>query len=73
MPKEIHEIFEVDDKILLSPEDIADLLGMHVESVRRWCRVGRIDCYNFGGKYIIVGSSFKDFMRNSRRRPDDVL
>jgi excisionase family DNA binding protein len=62
----LHDIFEVPDSAILHPEDIADMTKMHVESVRRWCRSGKLSSYQFGGKYIIVGSDFKDFMRMSK-------
>jgi excisionase family DNA binding protein len=63
---ELHEIFQVDDEAVLSPEEISEMIGMHVESVRRWCRSGKIDSYCFGGKYIIIGSNFKSFMKKAR-------
>jgi excisionase family DNA binding protein len=67
--KMLHEIFEVDDNVVLHIEDIAEMTKMHVESVRRWCRSGKLPCYNFGNKYIVVGSDFKDFMRMAKVKP----
>ncbi|CAM4026867.1 helix-turn-helix domain-containing protein [Paenibacillus alkaliterrae] len=61
----IHKIFDVEDDAVLHVEDIADITKMHVESVRRWCRSGKLQSYNFGNKYIVVGSDFKNFMKQS--------
>ena len=66
MVNNIHEIFNVPDEKILHPEDIAAMVNMHVESVRRWCRQGKLASYSFGNKYIIIGSDFKQFMRNSK-------
>lgn len=65
---DIHKIFEVDDDAVLTPEEISEMLGFHIESVRRWCRSGKLDCYSFGGKYVILGSEFKAFMERSRKK-----
>jgi cytochrome b subunit of formate dehydrogenase len=62
----IHKIFEVADDAVLHAEDIARITNMHVESVRRWCRSGKLTSYNFGNKYIVVGSDFKNFMKLSK-------
>lgn len=66
---QIHEIFEVNDDEILHAEDIAKLVNMHVESVRRWCRTGKLTSYNFGNKYIIVGVDFKHFMKRAKINP----
>jgi excisionase family DNA binding protein len=66
--KQLHSVFNVDDDMILKPEEIADMLGVHVETVRRWCRTAKLDNYNCGGNYIIMGSSFKEFMKRSRTR-----
>jgi excisionase family DNA binding protein len=65
---DIHKIFEVHDEAVLTPEEIANRIGFHIETVRRWCRDGKLDCYSFGGKYVIVGSDFKSFMHRSRKK-----
>lgn len=65
---DIHKTFEVPDDAVLTPEEIANRLGVHIETVRRWCRAGKLDSYNFGGKYVIVGSEFKAFMERSRKK-----
>ncbi|WHY65379.1 helix-turn-helix domain-containing protein [Neobacillus sp. SuZ13] len=66
--EDIHESFLVSDDAVLNPEQIANMLGMNAESVRRWCRQNKITHYSFGGKFIIMGKDFKTFIRASRRR-----
>ncbi|MBD3842780.1 MAG: helix-turn-helix domain-containing protein [Campylobacterales bacterium] len=65
---DLHDMFDVLDDEILHLEDIAQLTKMHVESVRRWCRSGKLPSYNFGNKYIVVGSDFKEFMKKSRTK-----
>lgn len=62
----LNSIFDVPNDTVLHIEDIAKLVNMHEESVRRWCRSGKLPSYNFGNKYIVVGSDFKSFMKSSR-------
>lgn len=69
---DIHYVFQVDDNEVLHVEEIAKLTKMHVESVRRWCRHGKLPSYQFGGKFIVVGSDFKDFMQRSKVKPNWV-
>ncbi|NLP50236.1 helix-turn-helix domain-containing protein [Bacillus sp. RO1] len=64
----LHSAFNVDDDMILKPEEVSEMLGVHVETVRRWCRTGKLDNYNCGGNYIIMGSSFKEFMKRSRTK-----
>lgn len=64
----IHHIFQVPDETVLTPEDIAILVNMHVESVRRWCRNGKLPSYSFGSKYIILGEDFKKFMTRAKSK-----
>jgi excisionase family DNA binding protein len=66
---ELSPLFDVPDDVVLHIEDIADLIGMHSESVRRWCRDGKMASYCFGNKYIITGLDFKAFMKASRVKP----
>lgn len=67
--RDIHPIFQVDDNEILHVEEIAKLTKMHTESVRRWCRSGKLPSYQFGGKFIVTGNDFKDFMSRSRVKP----
>jgi excisionase family DNA binding protein len=54
---------------LLSVHQAAEYLGIHHETLRRWCREGRITFHDFGGsgyKFDIVDL---DAWIASRRRP----
>lgn len=65
----IHQMFNVNDDEVLHAEDVAKMVHMHVESVRRWCRTGKLPSYNFGNRFIIVGADFKEFMRTAKTKP----
>lgn len=64
---DISKTFEsVPDEAVLSPGVIAELLCRSNETIRRWCRSGRLPSYSFGGKYIIIGEDFKRFMKQAK-------
>ncbi|TVY10671.1 helix-turn-helix domain-containing protein [Paenibacillus cremeus] len=64
---EINEKFKsIPDQTMLSPSAIAKMLNVHKETVRRWCREGKLPAYNWGGKYVICASDFKKFMELSK-------
>lgn len=65
--KDIHPIFDVSDGVVLTPDLIAEMLCLNPATVRSWCRNGKLPSYSFGGKYVIVGSDFKRFMKNAKR------
>jgi excisionase family DNA binding protein len=67
--EEIHQMFQVDDDIILHVETIAEMVGMTQETVRSWCRSGKLPSYQFGKKYIVTGSDFKEFMKLHRVKP----
>jgi excisionase family DNA binding protein len=64
----LHPMFDIPDDVVLHPENIAELLGVSIETVRRWCRESKLPNYSFGGKYIITGDDFKAYMRKARSR-----
>ncbi|MEK8130266.1 helix-turn-helix domain-containing protein [Paenibacillus filicis] len=67
MNEGINEEFEaIPDKTTLSPSNVAKMLNVSLETVRRWCRQDKIPSYSWGGKYVIKGSDFKEFMRRGR-------
>lgn len=68
--QQIHPSFQnIPDDMSLQLEEISSLVGMHIESVRRWCRSGKLKSYKFGMKYTVKGSDFKDFMKRSLVKP----
>jgi excisionase family DNA binding protein len=66
---DLSPLFNIPDDVVMHIEDIAELTGMHQESVRRWCRDGKMASYCFGNRYIVTGHDFKDFMKASRVKP----
>lgn len=59
------EFLNIPDSATLRPSFIADTLNVHIETVRRWLRSGKLKSYSFGGKYVIKGSDFKEFLLHS--------
>ena len=51
----------IDDDLLLTPKNIANLIGIHEETVRRWCRKGYLKSISPFGRYKIQGKDFKAF------------
>lgn len=51
----------IDDDLLLTPNNIANLIGVHEETVRRWCRKGYLKSVSPFGRYKIQGADFKAF------------
>lgn len=62
----------IPDTMILVPQEIALLTGMSVESVRRWCRDGRISSYCYSGRYCVTGAGFKEFLQRSRVFPRKI-
>ncbi|WP_066385806.1 helix-turn-helix domain-containing protein [Neobacillus mesonae] len=62
----------IPDETILSISDISELLGRSEETIRRWCREGKLPSYSFGGKYGILGAEFKNFILNSKKRSKKV-
>jgi excisionase family DNA binding protein len=69
----LDEKFNLPDDWVLTPEQIADLVGMSPITVRTWCREGKIEAYQFNRKYIITGKAFKKFMIKSHNRSKSVI
>jgi excisionase family DNA binding protein len=63
---------EITDDMVMTPNDIADLIGLSVRQIRRYCENGKIKSYCFGSKYVIYGSDFKEFMKQNQVRPRSV-
>lgn len=51
-----------DDNEILTPERIAKMWGFHPETVRNWCRNGKLKSIKWGGKFAIRGKDFKEYM-----------
>lgn len=65
----LHPMFEsIPDDMALSPDVIAEMLNLSAESIRRWCRTGQLPNYNFGNKFIIMGSDFKEHLKKHKTK-----
>ncbi len=56
------------DERLLTVADVADLLQVDEQTVRRWIRAGRLVAHNFGGKagYRIRRADLEAFLATTR-------
>jgi len=66
-PKLNRRFEQLADESTLSPQDVAILVNLSNETVRRWCRSGKLPSYNRGGKYAICTNDFKEFMLRSKQ------
>jgi len=41
------------DKLVFQPDEVAELLGVHPESVRRWIRAGKLNAAK-AGRYLLI-------------------
>ena len=50
----------------LTTKDVADQLNIHIETVRRWIRIGALRAVSIGGKggYRIREKDLNDFLRS---------
>jgi len=56
-------IFElIDDELYYTPNDVSELLGVHPETVRRWCRQQKLRIVSPIGRYKIWGKDLKQFL-----------
>jgi excisionase family DNA binding protein len=53
----------------LAPQDIADSLGVDVETVRRWIKGGRLRAFKPGKEYRIREADLEEFLREREVRP----
>ena len=47
----------------LTPEEIAATLRVHISTVRRWIRDGRLPAYRVGRQYRITKLAYQQFMK----------
>jgi excisionase family DNA binding protein len=53
----------------VAPQDVADELGVDVETVRRWIKAGRLRAFKPGKEYRILKSDLEEFLRAREVRP----
>lgn len=57
------EIIEmIDDDMILTPKDVSELIGKSAETVRRWCRSGKLQTLGGPGHFRISGKALKRFI-----------
>ncbi|MGE7128947.1 helix-turn-helix domain-containing protein [Lysinibacillus xylanilyticus] len=77
----IPRIFEIlDDDLYLTPKDISELIGVHPETVRRWCRNKKLRIIAPSGRYKILGKDLKEFLfrlninkNHNKKRPHKLM
>jgi excisionase family DNA binding protein len=57
----------LENKELLSAEDVAALIGVKESTVWRWCREGRLPCLKVGKHWRIRRQVLEDFLEQSER------
>lgn len=65
-------IANLEDDCILTPEDMAEYMGLSVRQVRRYCQQGKIKSLCYGRKYVVYGNDFKEFLQKSIVRPESV-
>lgn len=57
----------IGDDEIFTCEQVAELVGKNAETVRRWCRTGKLPTLG-PGHYRIAGEDLKQFIRMVTRR-----
>lgn len=74
MTVHLHPKFEqIPDDACLNPIHVSEMLNISPETVRRWCRQKKLKAIGFGGKYIIVASDLKEFLRKGINQNQALL
>ncbi|HYT35224.1 MAG TPA: helix-turn-helix domain-containing protein [Ktedonobacteraceae bacterium] len=62
----------MDKDELLNVEQVADELGVHVETIRKWIREKQLNAVSLGrrGGYRIRRSALEDFLRRRETMPN---
>ena len=62
----LEEVFEMTldkNKMVFQLEEVAGLLGVHPESVRRWIRAGKLKAAKAGRQYLISRADLQSFWK----------
>lgn len=57
-----------ESKKYLSVNDIADLLQVSIDTVRRWIRKGKLPALDFGGQYRVAPNDLQTFLEQHRKQ-----
>lgn len=53
----------------LTPEEVAATLRVHISTVRRWIRDGRLPAYRVGRQYRIPQIAYQEFLKQQEMPP----
>lgn len=55
---------------LLTPQEAAEALGVHPESLRRWIRCGRIEAFRLGDgrEYRLSSAALREFLQPTKAK-----
>ena len=54
------------DEKFYTPQEVAELLGVHLQTVRKWYRTGELECYKVG-RVRIAESQLEAFLQRRQR------
>ena len=54
------------DKEWYSPQEIADLLGLKVDTIREYIRKKQLPAYKFGRDYRVKKEDYEEFLKKRR-------
>jgi excisionase family DNA binding protein len=60
---------EVLPRDLLTIDDVADMLDVHPNSVRKWCKSGKLHSIRVGRRFRIAPSALDSFLRDGADTP----
>ncbi|SDL87142.1 helix-turn-helix domain-containing protein [Halarsenatibacter silvermanii] len=60
------EEFITDEKPVFNTQEMAEMIGCHVDTIRRNCREGKIPHKKFSGKFIFPREQIIEWLRDSR-------
>jgi excisionase family DNA binding protein len=60
-------VLSLENKELLSAEDVAELLGVKETTVWRWCREGNLPCLKVGKYWRLRREALEDFLKQRER------
>jgi len=56
------------DRSLLTPEQVAEILQVHVLTVYNYIRQGKLGAVRFGRNYRVIPSDLEDWIESNRLR-----
>ncbi len=58
------------DEKFYTPQEVAAMLGVHLQTVRKWYRTGELECYKVG-RVRISESQLEAFLQKRQRGSSD--